>query len=263
MVISTENGDAMTGLRDVPTVWVLHDGKAGMASQTIGLAEALGWPFVEKRLDIRWPWRHLAPQLWLRPLRTLASSGDLLEPPWPRLLIACGRNAAAPARAVKRARGGRTFWVQIQDPRFARAEADLVVAPHHDPAPGSNVFRTLGAVHRVTPAKLAAAAARFAPVFAPLPRPLVAVLIGGNNRVYRVGEARFAALCDQLAALAHAGFGLVVTASRRTGPKKLGILRARLAGLSASSGTAAARIPISRCWAPPTRSSSPPIRYRW
>lgn len=48
-----------------PSVWAVHDGKVGMANQVIGLAEALGYPFIEKRLAIRGPWRHLTPQLWI------------------------------------------------------------------------------------------------------------------------------------------------------------------------------------------------------
>jgi len=90
-----------------PTVWVVHDGKIGMANQVIGLAEAVGFPFAERRLDIRSPWRHLTPQLWLQPLAALGPAGDRLQPPWPDLLIACGRLAAAPSLAVKRASGGR------------------------------------------------------------------------------------------------------------------------------------------------------------
>ena len=33
-----------------PIAWVLHDGKAGMTSQALGLAEATGFPFIEKCL---------------------------------------------------------------------------------------------------------------------------------------------------------------------------------------------------------------------
>ncbi|MFZ2004321.1 MAG: hypothetical protein WAV02_04500, partial [Stellaceae bacterium] len=49
----------------VPLVWVLHDGKAGMASQALGLAEATGLPFIEKSLAVRAPWAYLPPLLWL------------------------------------------------------------------------------------------------------------------------------------------------------------------------------------------------------
>jgi mitochondrial fission protein ELM1 len=216
-----------------PNVWAVHDGKIGMANQVIGLAEALGFPFVEKRLAVRAPWRHLAPQLWLRALAAAGPGGDRLAPPWPDVLIAAGRLIIAPALAAKRASGDRIFWVQVQDPRYARGEVDLMVAPAHDPARGANVFRTLGAVHRVTPARLADGARRAAPLLANLPRPLVAVLIGGDNRVYRLTQQRFAAFADQLAALARAGYGIAVTPSRRTGPANEQLLRQRLAGLPA------------------------------
>ena len=216
-----------------PTIWLLHDGKIGMANQTRGLAEALGWPIAEKQLVIRAPWRFLPPALWLVPALALDPAGGRLAPPWPDIVIACGRNSVAPARLVKRASGGRSFWVQVQDPRFARGEIDLIVAPLHDPAPGENVFRTLGAVHRVTAEKLAAETARWAPVFAALPRPLIAVLIGGDNSVYRLTEESFGALCDRLVALAKSGVGLAITPSRRTGDAQRAMLQKRLAGLSA------------------------------
>jgi len=218
---------------DPPTVWVMHDGKIGMENQTVGLAEALGWRFVNKRLVIRSPWCHLTPSLWLWPMKAVDPRGAALTPPWPNVVIACGRNTVALARGIKRANGGKTFWVQIQDPRFAHNEVDLVVAPQHDPARGDNVFPTLGAVHRVTKAKLADAAARSAPLFASLKRPLVVVLIGGDNAVYRLSEERFARLCDQLAVLAGTGFGLAITPSRRTATERLALLRRRLEGLPA------------------------------
>lgn len=213
--------------------WAVHDGKLGMASQVMGLAEAVGGRVVEKRLLIRAPWRHLMPQLWLQPLAALDPAGDSLTPPWPDVFIGCGRNTIAPALAVKRASRGRTLWVQIQDPRYARAKADLLVVPCHDPAAGENVFSTLGAVHRVTAARLAAGAQALAPRVAALPRPLVAVLIGGNNRVYRLSETRLAGLADQLAALAQRGCGLMVTPSRRTAQRDVVLLRQKLGDLPA------------------------------
>jgi uncharacterized protein len=217
----------------LPSVWAIHDGKVGMASQVLGLAEAVGWPFVEKRLAIRAPWRHLVPALWFQPLAAPGADGDRLDPPWPDLVIGCGRNAVAPALAVKRASGGRSFWVQIQDPRFARSRADLLVVPSHDPAQGPNVMTTLGAVHRVTSERLAAGARRFAPLLAHLPRPLVAVLIGGDNRVYRLTPERFSKLAADLAALAQGGAGLAITPSRRTSAAAFAELRERLEGLPA------------------------------
>ena len=61
----------------------------------------------------------------------------------------------------------------------------------------------------------------------------IAVLIGGNNRVYKMTEDRLATLADQLAALARRGFGLAITPSHRTGEDGARLLRERLAGLPA------------------------------
>src|SRR6185437_10433680 len=169
-------------------LWVLHDGKAGMASQSLGLSEATGLPYVEKILDIGAPWAWLPPQLWLAPL-----AAARLSPPWPDAVIGCGRNAAAPALAIRRATGGKCVAVQIQDPRVGHGEFDLMVVPAHDSYRGNRVDVSLGAIHRVTPEKLATEAARF-PQFDALPHPIVGVLIGGSNRAYNFDLARLGAI---------------------------------------------------------------------
>ena len=111
--------------------------------------------------------------------------GARLEPPWPDFVIACGRNAAMPALAIRRASGGRTVAAQIQDPGIGRSEFDLSIVPEHDRLRGPRVVVTRGAVHRVTPARLAAERCRF-PALAAMPRPILTVLIGGSNKAYRL-----------------------------------------------------------------------------
>jgi len=218
-----------------PLVWAMHDGRIGIANQVIGLTEAVGLPFVEKICTTRFPWSHLPQSLWSDPARGLAAGSDPVAPPWPDLLITAGRECAAIAAAVKRASGGHCFLVQIQDPRVGRRAFDLMVVPTHDPVRGDKVIVTRGAVHRVTPERLAAAASRFAAAFAHLPHPRVAVLIGGQNRVYRFGIDQLGRIADQLAALARRhGASLLVTPSRRTGQAGEALLRERLAGLPAA-----------------------------
>ena len=97
--IADSEARAAPGAAD-PLVWVLHDGKAGMASQALGLAEAAGFPLAEKRLSVRRPWAWLPPQLWLTPLRAVSEAGVALTPPWPDLVIGCGRHTAMPALAI-------------------------------------------------------------------------------------------------------------------------------------------------------------------
>jgi hypothetical protein len=212
--------------------WVLSDGKPGMENQALGLAEAVGLGIRVVRVVPRAPWRFLAP---LRIAARLAENG--LTAPWPRLLIATGRQSVPYSLAIRHASPATfpaTFTVQIQSPGLASRNFGLVVPPRHDGLTGANVLPTRGALHRVTPARLAADAARFAPALAHLPRPLVAVLIGGDNGVYRMTEA----VADGLiAGLRHVvetqGAGLAITASRRTAPAIVARIREALAGLPA------------------------------
>ncbi|WP_449232190.1 mitochondrial fission ELM1 family protein [Azospirillum doebereinerae] len=216
------------------TCWVVSDGKPGMESQCIGLAEALGLTPVVKRVSLRSPWRQLSPYLRVGNRFAAGPKGDPIEPPWPDLLIASGRQSIAPSLTARRLSRGRTFTVQIQDPQIAPRHFDLVVVPRHDKLRGDNVLVTRGALHRVTPSILAEAAARFAPRLAYLPHPRIAVLIGGNNGVYSLTPAITGEVAEKLANLTRThGAGLMVTPSRRTGADNEAILRARLSGLPA------------------------------
>jgi uncharacterized protein len=224
---------ALGPIRREPFAWVLHDEKPGMRSQAVGLAEATGFEYVEKPLAIRAPWRLLPPQLWLFARHAVPRAAGLV-PPWPDLVVACGRNAVLPALFVRRASNGVTVAAQVQDPRIGRDEFDLLVIPQHDRLRGPRIVTTLSAVHLVTGSRLAAAAARF-PALEAMPRPRIAVLIGGANRAYRLSLRRLAEIADALAGLlAETGGSLLVTPSRRTGEAGLALLRQRLAGSAAA-----------------------------
>ena len=203
-----------------------------MANQALGLAEATGFPFIEKHLGIRFPWAYLPPQLWFLPFRAAGGTGARLQPPWPDLVIACDRNAAMPALAIRRAGGGRTVAAQIQNPGIGRAEFDLLVVPEHDRVRGARVIVTLGAVHRVTQARLAAERHRF-PALAAMPRSILSVLIGGTNGAYRLTLRRVGEIAEALAGILRRGGGsMLITPSRRTGPTALALQRERFEGLS-------------------------------
>ena len=210
----------------------MTDGKAGMEVQCLGLAEALGFEPVVKRVQVTKPWRWLPPRLIPDPLGAIGPKRDSLEPPWPDLLISSGRQVVAPAMAIRRANAGATFTVHVQNPAVDPARFNVVVTPQHDRLEAPNVIATTGGLNQVTEGRLAAAAARFAPRLAHLPRPLVAVMLGGDNKAYRFTHALARRLGARLAELSRReDAGLLVTASRRTGAKVMAILREALAGL--------------------------------
>lgn len=230
----TAHGAQPARRREDLRVWIVSDGKIGMENQCFGLADALGVTAEVKRIDIGAPWRWLPPRLWLAPLAAITEHGDALKPPWPDLVIATGRKSVAPARAIRRASGGATFCVQIQNPGVDPAGFDLVIAPEHDALEGPNVLTLLGSPHGVTGEKLMVARKEFATLLEPLPQPRIAVLLGGDNAVYRMTDTVAARLAENLAAVARdTGGGLAITASRRTPDGALTRIRAALDDLPA------------------------------
>jgi hypothetical protein len=215
----------------VARCWVVTEGLAGTENPCLGLAEALGLTPQVKRIGLGVPWCWLPPRLLPIDLARGAATGDPLAPPWPDLLIASGRKAVAPALAVRRAAGPGCFAVCVQDPRVDPARFDLVIAPEHDGLTGPNVLTTTGSLTRITAARLDAARARFAAMLEPLPRPRLAVLIGGRSRAGALDPRRAAEIGRALADLsAGRGAGLMVTTSRRTDAASVRALADALAG---------------------------------
>lgn len=214
------------------TAWVVTDGKPGMQNQCLGLAEALGADTVIKQVRLRAPWKQLSPSI-LRIGNRWANTpdSDPLTPPWPDVMIATGRHSVASSLWVG-SQSPRTFRVQIQSPGIDPKRFDLVVVPRHDRLRGPNVMTCKGALHRVTPQRLAVDADKWRDKLAWLPHPRIAVIVGGSNGVYQMTPAIAADLGDKLAAFAKTtGAGLMVTASRRTGAEAEAALRSRLEGL--------------------------------
>jgi mitochondrial fission protein ELM1 len=208
------------------TCWVVTEGIAGTENQCLGIAEALGLRPVVKRIKLKSPWRQLSPWLAWGHGCALAKDSDTLESPYPDILIASGRKSIGAALHVKKKSGGKTFLVQVQDPRLNAKHFDLVVVPQHDPTRGENVIVTTGALHRVTPEKIAAEKARFTQ-FSALPPPRVAVLIGGTSRAHEMTAETTRRLVEQLRGL---DASLMITASRRTGAENAQMLRSQLQG---------------------------------
>lgn len=209
--------------------WVVTDGKIGMENQCLGLAEAIGITPLVKRIKLRSPWRQLTPYLRLGKRFAFSRAGDPIAPPWPDLLITTGRLSVPAALRVRNASGRRTVCVHIQDPVIDPSRFDLVIVPRHDDKAGPNMMTTRGALHRVSPAMLAAEADKFRAQFAHLPRPWVAVLIGGANAVYQFSPREMLPLAEQLANLSRTmPASLLVTPSRRTGEANMVVLQAAL-----------------------------------
>jgi mitochondrial fission protein ELM1 len=197
--------------------WAITTGEAGMRTQARGLAQAAADEVVEKIVSVRWPWSWFQAG-WPGLLDGVdPAEGDRLGPPWPDLIVTCGRRAGIVGVAVKAAAAGRPALVHVQDPLAPLRDFDLVVAMEHDRVSGPKVLKVLTALHDMTPERLAVARAAWAPRFAHLPRPLIGVLLGGPTNGSPFGAAEARLLLKRLGALrARTGGGAAVVSSRRT-----------------------------------------------
>jgi mitochondrial fission protein ELM1 len=214
-----------------PTVWFMTTGEAGFRTQARGLATAIAADARELVVDLRTPWRYLPGDLSPAPFAALTPGSDRLHPPWPDLLVSCGRRATALSIAVRKASGGRTVTVHVQDPLTRPSAFDLIVAMAHDPVSGPNVLKAPTALHDVTAEKLAAAAQAWRGRLAVAGQPLVGVVLGGATRRQAFTPLHMQGLIAGLTRLQReAGARLAITPSRRTPDEVRALLATRFGG---------------------------------
>lgn len=234
-----------TRLPGAISVWTLTDGTTGMQAQAVALAAAL----CQHRPNCTHADFQVSPHPLLRALPRFGTflrlplygkpqtsfSYNTLPPAdeFPDILITCGGRVAGIGLALRqRARkaGVKTQLVQIQDPRLPPALFDALVVPQHDTVRGPNVITTTGSLNRVTLDSVRRAMMELPSKW--LVRdtaPTVVVMLGGDNRRYRVTPAMVATLAARLNQFAQSEpMRLVLLASRRTPPTLVAELTAAL-----------------------------------
>lgn len=197
-----------------------------MRTQARGLARAVAAQVVEKETP---PRSDFAAQL-------LALAGQPrmngLEPPWPDLLVTCGRRTVSYALRIRRLSGGRTRLVHVQDPRGKREAFDLIVAMGHDRVEaGGKVIKVETALHDLTPEILARAAAEWRPRLSGLGARVAGVIVGGSLRGRAFTREDGARLIAGLNRMREGPpLGLAITPSRRTPAAVRGQLAEAFAG---------------------------------
>ncbi|SEI76480.1 hypothetical protein SAMN04244579_01930 [Azotobacter beijerinckii] len=180
-----------------PRVWVLQSRTAGDYAQLLDMANALGWPYEIKRYGTRI---------------------DALAPPWPDLVLCAGRCAVPLAQGIKHQAEGRTRLVMLGRPRIPLSRFDLVIStPQHCLPLHDNVLCLSApfiAEHPLDSEERALWKQRFAH----LPRPWIALLVGGRTGSYSLDAQSARDLSLEACATVRArGGSLLVSTSPRTG----------------------------------------------
>jgi mitochondrial fission protein ELM1 len=197
------------------TAWAVTTGETGMRTQARGLARGVADIVVEKT----------APKGWLQGWLDRAGV-DAFEPPWPDVLITCGRRSARFGVRLRRRMPPGVTAIHIQDPRARAAAFDLIIAMEHDRiAPSDNVIKITTALHDLTPADLAGEARAWRERLGVYGRPLAGVMLGGSTARQAFTPAHGRRLLEGLRRLRAAGISLAIVPSRRTPPEVDRLLR--------------------------------------
>lgn len=196
--------------------------RAGDNSQVVGLGEALGWRLVEKHF-VYTPFEKAVNLPFGAHLMGVAKKeSSPIEAPWPDLVISAGRKNEPIARYIRkrafRDSGKRVRLVHAGRPWAAPPNWDLVITtPQYRLPQDPNIVHNDTPLHRVTRERLDGAALAWRDRVAHLPRPLIAVLCGGNSGPYPFDRASGERLAVQAEALVQElGGSLLITTSART-----------------------------------------------
>ena len=174
---------------------------------------------------------------------------ELIQGPYPDVVIASGRTTVPACVAYRRASGGKTFTVQIQHPRCDLGLFDAVVIPVHDlicrlsrlsrnitsfeiderrdlfEMRQSNIIPTMGSVHSVNQKSLLRSwneqGLLLEPFTSQIGRKVVAVLIGGPTSRCTWDQPSFFVALDNLLQVCRErvsenGFSILISLSRRS-----------------------------------------------
>ena len=202
---------------ETPRTWLLLSEKGGDNAQVEALGSGLPWPCEIRRLRMQPEWLLAKPPVRPTLDHLDLEQSDALEPPWPDLVVTGGRRPANAALWIQERSGGRTRIVLVGKPSGSWDRMALVVGGAEillPPLP--NVMKTHLPLLRIDPDRVAAAADEWRTRFEALPRPLVALLVGGPTRPFVYDASVTRQLIELSKQVLADGGTPYVTTSRRT-----------------------------------------------
>ena len=213
-----------------PRTWVILSDKQGDNGQVETIVDALGWPVEHKYV-------HMLPQWVLGKPRYRPSlehidpaRSDPIEPPWPDLILTVGRRPSMVALWIRQQSGNRTRIVLVGKPSGHMLDFSLVIASAENQMPPlDNFVPTILPLMRIGAADVAEQAEAWRERFDQLPKPLIAMLIGGETNPFIMNRK----VADDLVAAARwvvdeLGGTPYITTSRRTTAEVVDVLREQL-----------------------------------
>lgn len=222
---------------NIPEIWALTDDKTGHNAQVLGVCDALKILYSKKK--VIYNEKAAKPNfLKFNGLNTIdLKKSDNISPPFPDILVSCGRRAAPVALEIKKLAkkaGKQCHATHLMWPGISYRNFDMVAVPHHDNIPlifknSKNILRTIGAPNRINKEFLLREYKIWSKTIGELPTPRISVLVGGDTKrtSFTLNHAKI--LIEQLTdIIAGLKASILITTSRRTNPKVTQYLKEEL-----------------------------------
>ena len=210
-----------------PRTWVILSDKRGDNGQVETIVDALPWPVEHKYVHMQPQWVLGKPKYRPSLDHLDLCLSDNLEAPWPDLILTVGRRPSMVALWIREQSGNRTRIVLVGKPSGYMLHFDLVIASAENQMPPlHNFMPTTLPLMRMEPGDVASEAEDWRERFAPLRKPLIAILVGGETNPFIMNRK----VADDLVTTARwvvneLGGTPYITTSRRTTPQVLEVLR--------------------------------------
>lgn len=167
-------------------IWILADDRPGTVSQSIGLAEEIGFEY--RIIKLTYSFFSILPNFFLSNslLRLSAQSQKKIKNLnyLPNLVISAGRRSAPIALHLKHQSENKIKIVQIMRPDLDLKKFDFVILPKHDEVDEkefSNVITTIGSLTKTNENLIAAEKEKFVSWFQNINKTKIALLVGGSS----------------------------------------------------------------------------------
>lgn len=210
-----------------PTTWVILSDKRGDNGQVETIVDALPWAVEYKSVAMQPQWVLGKPKYRPSLDHLDLEKSDSIEGPWPDLIITIGRRPSMVALWIRAQSGGKTQIVLVGKPSGYMMDFALVIASAENQLPPMHNFvPTTLPLMRISEQEVAAEAAAWATRFAPLEKPLIAMLVGGQTNPFVMNREVARGLIETANwVVDELGGTPYVTTSRRTTPEVVDELR--------------------------------------
>lgn len=197
-------------------IWAILDDRAGNSNQVLGLVNSLNLPFQTKSLI--YTKSVILPNFIRGNCLIGLKNKEIINEPFPDLVISAGRRSAPIARYIKK-KSPTSKLIQIMSPDFGYKDFSLIILPTHDRKinTNTNIVTTIGSLHKVNKEILAKELIIWSKKLSHLKPPFIGLFVGGNSKsgfFNKKHAIELADIANKLASKLNAS--LLITTSRRT-----------------------------------------------